>query len=326
MSLRHFLPGRQDQRPRQLRIAHATRLYGHSIRNASWSAASADLRPGVLYAAARDAGQVLPVPAPNRSVPVLQGLHGPHSVTFRGNDLYVAVDDGVLRFHDAVTNELVIRGAAERLLTLPEGEQHSSRTAAIGPDDQLYVTAGSTCNFCREQDPRRAAMMRYDIDGGNGIVLAHGLRNSVDFAWHPLTGELGALDNGGDGLGHGEPPEEINVIQSGGDYGWPDCVGQKRAIDWGDGLQPGRCLPTLGPEQEMQGPFGAAGNCVLHRRAVSRSVPGRRFSSAFTARGIAMSRAAIKWSAGVPRAWRISGGDFSTSDRAQLPAGQSIRS
>ena len=216
---------------------------------------------GVLYAAARYAGTVLAVPSPNRSVTVLQGLNGPHSVAFRGNDLYVAVDDGVLRFRDAVSVDLVVRSAGERLLTLPAGGQHSSRTAAIGPDDQLYVTAGSTCNFCREQDPARAAMMRYDIDGGNGMVLARGLRNSVDFAWHPLTGDLWALDNGGDGLGDDEPPEEINVIESGGDYGWPDCTGKQRAIDWGDGVQAAHCLATRGPEQEMQAhsaPLGIA--------------------------------------------------------------------
>jgi glucose/arabinose dehydrogenase len=207
---------------------------------------------GVLYAAARDAGLVVAVPAGRQPVTVLQGLTGPHSVSFRGNDLYVAVDDGVLRFANAVTDGLVIRSPAERLLTLPAGGQHSSRTAAIGPDDRLYVTAGSTCNFCVETDPRRAAMMRYDADGASEVVLARGLRNSVDFAWHPVTGELWALENGGDGLGDDDPPEEINVIQPGGDYGWPDCIADRRALDWGEDARPGRCPVTQAPEQQMQ--------------------------------------------------------------------------
>jgi glucose/arabinose dehydrogenase len=216
---------------------------------------------GVLYVAVRDAGIVAAVPAANQSTTVLQDLNHPHSVIFRGNDLYVAVDDAVLRFRDAVTADLVVRSSAERLVELPTGGQHTSRTAAIGPDDQLYITAGSTCNFCREDDPRRAAMMRYDPDGVTGGVIATGMRNSVDFAWHPLTGDLWALDNGGDGLGDDEPPEEINIVEPGGDYGWPDCVGGRRAVDWGAGLDPGHCLSTRAPEQEMQAhsaPLGIA--------------------------------------------------------------------
>ena len=40
---------------------------------------------GVLYVAARDAGQVLAVPSPNRSVTVLRGLNGPlHRDRFPG--------------------------------------------------------------------------------------------------------------------------------------------------------------------------------------------------------------------------------------------------
>ena len=216
---------------------------------------------GVLYAAARDAGQVIAVREGQAPVVVLRDLKGPHSLAFRGNDLYVAVNDGVLRFRDAVTDGLAIRGAGERLVSLPEGGQHSTRTARIGPDDQLYVTAGSTCNFCVEADGRRAAMMRYDVDGGNETVLARGLRNSVDFAWHPATGELWALDNGGDGLGEDEPPEEIDVIQPDGDYGWPDCAGDRHGVDWGTGARPARCPATRAPEKEMQAhsaPLGIA--------------------------------------------------------------------
>jgi glucose/arabinose dehydrogenase len=216
---------------------------------------------GVLYAAARNAGTVVAVRQGMEPVTVLAGLNGPHSVVFRGNDMYIAVDDAVLRFRDAVTDDLVIRGTGERIVRLPAGGQHSTRTAKIGPDDRLYVTAGSTCNFCLETDPRRAAMMQYDPDGSGELVAARGLRNSVDFAWHPVTSELWALDNGGDGLGNDEPPEEINVIRTGGDYGWPDCIGDRRGVDWGQGAEPARCAETRGAEQEMQAhsaPLGIA--------------------------------------------------------------------
>src|SRR5262245_45757914 len=53
---------------------------------------------GVLYLAARSAGAVVAIQERGRSVAVLRGLNGPHSLTFRENDLYVSVNDGVLRF------------------------------------------------------------------------------------------------------------------------------------------------------------------------------------------------------------------------------------
>src|SRR5262249_32010041 len=162
-------------------------------------------------------------------------------LAFRGNDLYISVDDGVLRFRDAVTADLVIRGNSERLLALPTGGQHTTRTLGLGPDGRIYVTAGSSCNFCVESDARRAAMMRYESDGTGETIYARGLRNSVDFAWHPVTGELWALDNGGDDLGDESPPEEINVVQSGADYGWPDCISQAQPLRWGSQARPERC-------------------------------------------------------------------------------------
>jgi len=155
---------------------------------------------GALYVAA--GGTVWAVPAAGQVVSVVSGLNGAHSVQFQGNDLCVAVADGVLRFRDAVT-------PAERVLDLPVGGQHSTRTAYFGPDGSLYESAGSTCNFCVESDSRRATIMRGDT------VFATGLRNSVGFAWHPATGDLWATDNGGDGLGDNVPPDEINIIKAG---------------------------------------------------------------------------------------------------------------
>ena len=205
---------------------------------------------GVLYAAAGEF--VLAIPRENQPVRVLSGLNGAHSVAFHDGDLYVAVNDGVLRFRSAVTDDLVIRSPAARVVTLPSGGGHSSRTAFFGPDGRIYATAGSTCNFCVETDRRRAAMMRYEADGSGESVIARGLRNSVSFAWHPVTSELWALDNGGDGLGDDVPPEEINVIREGGDYGWPDCYGQGKGLQWGAEARPGRCASTIAPEFEMQ--------------------------------------------------------------------------
>lgn len=206
---------------------------------------------GVLYAALYG-GQIVALPERDRVVIVARGLSRPHSLAFRDGSLYVAVADGVVRFDDAVTSDLVIRTSPVRVLTSPAGGQHSSRTIGFGPDGALYFASGSTCNFCNEQDPRRAAISKYSLTGDNASLFARGLRNTVGFAWHPVTGEMWGPDHGGDGLGDNEPPEEVNILREGMDYGWPDCVGNRRGVNWGPQARPGRCGETTAPELEYQ--------------------------------------------------------------------------
>lgn len=97
---------------------------------------------------------------------------------------------------------------------------HWTKTIGIGPDGKLYMSSGSTCNVCEEEDRRRAAMMRFNLDGSDGKVIATGLRNSVGFDWGP-GGGLFATENARDLLGDDFPPEELNRIEEGGFYGWP---------------------------------------------------------------------------------------------------------
>jgi len=208
---------------------------------------------GVLYVAARDNGTIVAVPGPDTTVVAVRGLNQPNSLVFSGNDLYIGAIDAVLRFRDAATPDLVIRSQAERLATLPTaGGGHISRTLEIGADGRMYVAIGSTCNFCLENDTRRAAVTRYEADGTGQTLFARGLRNSVGLAWHPVTGELWGTENGGDGLGDDIPADEINIIRSGNDYGWPDCYGQRIPVAWGSGARPGRCPDTVPPALELQ--------------------------------------------------------------------------
>lgn len=158
---------------------------------------------------------------------LLEGLYQPHGLAYRDGWLYVAETTGVLRVRfDPTTG--TVRGEPERIIRgLPDGGSHWTRTIHIGPDGKLYVSIGSSCNVCVGDDPRRAAILRFNLDGSGEERYATGLRNAVDFAWQPGTGDLYATDNGRDLLGDDFPPDELDRIVPGGFYGWPFANGDR---------------------------------------------------------------------------------------------------
>ena len=96
----------------------------------------------VLYAASLE-GAVIAIPQQGQVVTVARGLNPAQSVAFRGNDLYVSTNDGVTRFRNAISDDLIVRSAAERLLTLPGGG-HDRHTVGFSPDAKMY---GRTVGF-----------------------------------------------------------------------------------------------------------------------------------------------------------------------------------
>jgi glucose/arabinose dehydrogenase len=121
----------------------------------------------------------------------------------------------------------------------------------FSPDwETLYVSVGSSCNVCREEDPRRAAILAYNPDGSNERVFATGLRNAVGLALNPESGEIWATNNGRDWLGDDLPPETVYLVRENGDYGWPRChVGRIVDPEFGS---PDGCSNVVDPAVEMQ--------------------------------------------------------------------------
>ncbi len=129
---------------------------------------------------------------------------------------------------------------------------HWTRSIVFGPDNKMYVSIGSSCNVCVETDSTRASVMQYDENGKNGRVFARGLRNAVGMAFNPVTHELWVSQNERDNIAPDHenlPPEEINILQAGGDYGWPYCYGDR--IPNPEFHDAARCANTIAPALEM---------------------------------------------------------------------------
>ncbi len=162
-------------------------------------------------------------------IDLISNLTRPHGLDIYAGWLFVAEADalGRIRFD---SNNRTTSGEYEQVVTgLPRGGNHWSRSVKVGPDGRIYVSVGSSCNVCIENDPRRAAILRFNLDGSEAEIYASGLRNTVGFDWRPGTGSLYGVDNGRDLLGDDFPPCELNLIERGGFYGWPYANGNKVA-------------------------------------------------------------------------------------------------
>ncbi|MDP6978252.1 MAG: PQQ-dependent sugar dehydrogenase [Myxococcota bacterium] len=190
---------------------------------------------------------------------LFEDLNRPHGIELRDGWLYIGETDAVGRVRfDAARRST--SGEYERFITgFPGGGNHWSRTLGFGPDGMLYVSIGSSCNVCEEEDARRAAIVRYQPDGSGEEIYAAGLRNAVGFDWQPGTGKLFATDNGRDLLGDDFPPCELNEVVAGGFYGWPYANGDNVVDpDFGAGQQAriATSIPPAHPFPAHNAPLG----------------------------------------------------------------------
>jgi len=188
---------------------------------------------GVLFASVTNQDRIIALPDANKDgkadkkVVFADGIKQAHGLVWRGDDLYVAGTDRVVRLRDA-NHDLKPDGAAQQIADLPGGGGHFTRTVRIGPDDKLYVSIGSSCNVCVERNKERAAIIRMNLDGSGRTLHATGLRNAVGITFD-TAGNLWATNNGRDWLGNELPPECLYKVTQGGFYGWPYAYGNRVA-------------------------------------------------------------------------------------------------
>lgn len=212
---------------------------------------------------------------------------GGTGIDLRGEWLYFAPDDGLMRFR-IPAGATQPEGEAETLITgLPSDRSHAAKSIALSADgNRVFVNIGSPSNTCqgpggREvnrpgQDPcpeleRRAGIWVFDANRAgqtqaDGERFATGIRNAVAIAIHPQNGELYVVQHGRDNLPQGWPDlyepergaelpaEEFLHVQQGDDFGWPYCYydpqQQKKVLApefGGDGNEVGRCADKKNP-------------------------------------------------------------------------------
>lgn len=113
---------------------------------------------------------------------------------------------------------------------IPAGRIHNGGRIKIGPDGYLYITAGDAGERELAQDINSMAgkILRIGTDGSippdnpfpGSPVYALGLRNPQGLAWNDRN-VLYATDHGE--IAH----DKINIIQPGGNYGWPLVIGDE---------------------------------------------------------------------------------------------------
>lgn len=165
----------------------------------------------------------------DRTVTVLEGLSQPHGLYLRcianaACTLYVAETDALKTY--AYNPETLTATYEKTIANFPSGRGHYTRTLLPSLDNtKLFISIGSSCNVCHEVDSMRATVQELDLETNVMTTYATGLRNTIFMAFDPVTKQLWGTDNGRDLLGDDTPPDDINIIQQGKDYGWPLCYG-----------------------------------------------------------------------------------------------------
>src|SRR4029077_15224216 len=132
----------------------------------------------------------------------------PAGVAFRNGALYVSAISRILRYDDIESRLDNPPAPAVVRDSVPTDGHHGRKFIAFGPDGKLYVPVGAPCNICAPDAERYTIITRMNPDGSDREIVARGVRNSVGFAWHPVTGDLWFTDNGRDNMGDDIPPDE----------------------------------------------------------------------------------------------------------------------
>jgi glucose/arabinose dehydrogenase len=157
----------------------------------------------------------------NKPKKLIEGLYQPYGLAYHDGYLYVGESDSVKRYK--YDSKAMTAGPGQEIISMKGIDQHHwTRSLLIDrAGRKIYVGIGSGSNSSVGEDPRRAAIDRYNLDGSGHEVFAAGVRNPIGMHWYPGTETLWAAVQERDDLGDNLVPDYFTHVQQGGFYGWP---------------------------------------------------------------------------------------------------------
>ncbi len=114
---------------------------------------------------------------------------------------------------------------------------HDGGRVKFGPDGKLYWTVGETGNrpIAQDVNTMNGKILRLNSDGSipsdnpfpNSYVYSYGHRNPQGLAWQPGTNRLYETEHGPSGIAPDCCRDEVNLIEAGKNYGWPEITGDQ---------------------------------------------------------------------------------------------------
>jgi len=152
---------------------------------------------------------------------ILEGLDRPYGLALWKDYLYVGERTSIKRYKYDPKAMTVTQG--QEIASLKEfTPSHWTRSLLFDrKGEKFYVGIGSGSNVDTGEDPRRAAINRYNPDGSGHEIYASGTRNPIGLHWYPGTDTLWAAVQERDALGDDLVPDYFTHIQQGAFYGWP---------------------------------------------------------------------------------------------------------
>lgn len=175
----------------------------------------------IMSDSARDGGVYVLTNYGKERKQIVEKLFQPYGLALSKGYLYVAETTSVKRYkYDA---KAMTVGAGEEIISFKDFDKgHWTRTLLFDrKGEKLFVTVGSGSNVDAGESPMRAAVHRYNPDGGGHEIFASGLRNTIGLRWYPGSDVLWGAIQERDLLGDDLVPDYLTHIQQGGFYGWP---------------------------------------------------------------------------------------------------------
>ncbi|HEY1341790.1 MAG TPA: PQQ-dependent sugar dehydrogenase [Bryobacteraceae bacterium] len=188
--------------------------------------------------------------APGQKTPkkIIEGLYQPYGLAMHEGYLYVGESDSVKRYK--YDSKALTAGPGQEIISLKGVDTHHwTRSLLIDrAGKKIYVGVGSGSNSSPGEDPRRAAISRYNLDGTGHEIFASGLRNPIGIHWYPGTDTLWAAVQEHDDLGDDLVPDYFTHVQQGGFYGWPFAYIGPNEDPTNKGLAPALVKKTIVPD------------------------------------------------------------------------------